>query len=237
MAELVAIVPSRGRPEAARTVAAAFKATCTAATSLVFAVDADDPRLGDYLSPPPGTPGLCAITVISQQASSMVEALNMFAMRRLRVAPPFAVAFMGDDHLPRTVGWDEKYLTALHDLGTGIVYGDDLLQGRDLPTQCAMTSDIIRALGYMAPPALTHLYVDNFWLSLGNKAGCIRYLPDVIVEHRHPAAGKAAIDAGYERVNSSAMYDRDEAAWLAYIESGEFNGAVAKVAALRGAHV
>lgn len=162
---------------------------------------------------------------------SMVEALNRVANAGFKA---FAHAFMGDDHLPRTVGWDEAYLDALHELGTGIVYGDDLLQGRALPTQCAMTSDIIRALGYMAPPTLTHLFVDNFWLSLGNEAGCLRYLPEVIVEHRHPAAGKAALDEGYERVNSVAMQTRDEAAWNAYVDSGAFAADVEKVKALRG---
>jgi hypothetical protein len=116
------------------------------------------------------------------------------------------------------------------------VYGNDLLQGRALPTQVAMTSDIIRTLGYMAPTTLVHLFFDNFWLSLGSEAGCIRYLPNVIVEHRHPAAGKAALDAGYERVNSVAMQERDEAAWLDYLGEG-FVGDVAKVRALRRARV
>lgn len=222
MTDLVVIVPSRERPSAARTVAASFEATCTADTLLVFALDDDDPTYHEYS-------GWRSIG----PSTTMVEALNRSALiESSGVAAPFAIAFMGDDHLPRTVGWDQAYLDALRELGTGLVYGNDLLQGRALPTQVAMTSDIVRVLGYMAPPALTHLFVDNFWLSLGSTAGCIRYLPDVIVEHRHPAAGKAALDAGYERVNSAAMQSRDEAAWLAYLESG-FETDVEKVRALR----
>lgn len=231
MADLVVIVPSRERPEAARTVAAAFEATCTAGAELVFALDDNDPTLAEYTA-------ACRLIAGS---TNMNEALNGAAVEYAHGGPlgraePFALAFMGDDHLPRTVGWDKAYLDALRELGTGLVYGNDLLQGRALPTQVAMTADIVRALGYMAPPALTHLYVDNFWLSLGNEAGCIRYLPNVIVEHRHPAAGKAALDAGYERVNSAAMQSRDEAAWLDYLGS-DFVGDVVKVKALRAAHV
>ena len=124
----------------------------------------------------------------------------------------YAVAFMGDDHRPRTKGWDTDYLDALDDLGTGMVYGDDLFQGEKLPTQIAMTVDIVRAVGWMAPPALRHLYVDSSWLALGKAADCIRYLPDVVVEHVHPAhpdGPKQAWDEGYKRVNSQAMYRRD----------------------------
>lgn len=229
MADLVIIVPSRGRPQAARELVEAFADTCTVDTLLAFAVDADDPALGEY--------GPDRLTIGSHK--SMVDALNRAARGFVdlgRGLAPFAVGFMGDDHRPRTKGWDQAYLDALRGLGSGIVYGDDKYQGERLPTQCAMTSDIVRALGYMAPPELTHMYVDNFWLGLGRAAGCIRYLPDVIVEHMHPYAGKAEMDAGYQRVNARQMYAKDEAAYLAYCSS-RFPEDVAKVAGLRGAHV
>ena len=224
MTDLVVVVPSRGRPAAARELAQAFAQTCTADTRLVFAVDDNDPTRDDY---PDGTAVF--------PSRSMGEALNLGA--KLVAPAAFAVGFMGDDHCPRTYGWDDAYLEALRELGTGIAYGDDLLQGERLPTQCAMTSDIVRALGYMVPPTLTHLYMDNFWLTLGHKAGCIRYLPGVVVEHRHPFAGKAQMDPGYERVNSGEMYHRDQAAFTQYVDSGGLAGDVAKVQALRGARV
>lgn len=225
MTDLVVVVPSRGRPTHARAMLAAFETTCTAGTQLVFAVDDDDPLAARYPE---------ELTALLP-SRSMNEALNLSAVALAGDA--FAVGFMGDDHRPETVGWDQAYLDALRGLGTGIVYGDDLLQGERLPTQCAMTADIIRALGYMTPPSLTHLYLDNFWLSLGTKAECLRYLPDVVVEHVHPLARKAQWDDGYARVNSSAMYARDEAAFNAYCASGGFAADVAKVRALRAAHV
>jgi hypothetical protein len=237
MADLVVIVPSRGRPEAAHELCRAFEETCVLDTQLVFAIDERDVgSIHDY-------PFVNQTTTWWSPSSTMVEALNMRSadlvsgeMSEGLVPPSFAIGFMGDDHRPRTLGWDRAYVDALSDLGTGIVYGDDLFQGRRLPTQCAMTADIVRALGYMAPPALTHLYVDNFWLSLGEQAQCIRYLPDVVIEHRHPVVGKAQWDEGYQRVNDGTMYAKDSAAFADYCRTALAED-VAKVRALRGAHV
>lgn len=211
MADLVVLVPSRGRPDAARALAWAFRTTCTADTLLTFVVDEDDPTRADYELV--GTEQRCA--VLFTPSHTMVEALNL-AAGHVAALDVFAVGFMGDDHMPRTRGWDSLYLEELRALGTGIVYGDDLLQGEALPTQCAMTADIVRALGYMAPPDLHHMYVDNFWRDLGAAAGCIRYLPDVVVEHMHPVVGKAPVDDGYLRVNDRAVYDADQRAYERY---------------------
>jgi len=220
------IVPSRGRPARAAELCEAFEATCTNDTKLVFVVDDDDPDVVRYKGIVDGD----YATVITSASRNMVEALNFGA--RVKIGA-FAVGFMGDDHRPRTIGWDGQYLTALHEMGTGIVFGDDLLQSEKLPTQCALTSDIIRTLGYMAPPELHHMYVDNFWRDLGEAGGCIRYLPDVIVEHLHPAAGKALWDDGYRRVNNPTRYAADGAAYGAYRMSGALDADVAKVRALR----
>ena len=149
---------------------------------------------------------------------------------------PFAIGFMGDDHRPRTVGWDTAYLEALRELGSGIVYGNDLLQGERIPTQVAMTTDIVRELGFMAPPVLKHLYVDNFWRDLGTAAGCLRYLSNVVVEHMHPIAGKAPWDDGYARVNAPTMYSGDANAYAKWAAM-DLAAAVEKVRALRAAHV
>lgn len=228
MSELVVIVPSRGRPEAARTLTQHFRNTCTAKTFLIFAVDQDDPSKANYEGVGDGT----SSGVIFVPSHTMVEALNMVATYQASTGP-FAIGFMGDDHCPRTVGWDRAYLDALHELGTGIVYGNDLLQGERIPTQCAMTSDIIQALGYMAPPALTHLFVDDAWKAWGEALGRLRYLPDVIVEHVHPITGKVAWDEGHERVNAPEMYQRDADAFALY-RRDQLSEDVAKLRQLPG---
>jgi len=203
VSDLVVIVPSRNRAHVVKDLRAAFEATCTADTNLRIVVDRDDPTAGLY--PEPKQVG---------DHRSMVDALNREALIAAGGSSR-AIAFMGDDHRPRTVGWDAAYLDALEKL-PGLVYGNDLIQGANLPTQVAMSTEVVRALGHMAPPPLTHLYVDNYWLALGRATGCITYLPDVVVEHVHPIAGKTDWDDGYRRVNDRSMYERDAKAFEAY---------------------
>ena len=221
------IVPTRGRPAAAAELIQAFDTTCTADTFLTFVVDDTDPNRHDYLDVVMSAPN---VDLVIAPSRTMVEALNFVAAG----VNEYAVGFMGDDHRPRTLGWDRAYLDALLDLKVGMVYGDDLFQHEQIPTQIAMTTDIVKALGWMSPPDLVHMYVDNWWLELGRRAGCIRYLPDVVVEHVHPAAGKVAWDEGHVRVNQPGMYHRDQATF-AWLRVTDMPGAVAEVLALRAA--
>ncbi|THJ75809.1 hypothetical protein [Candidatus Frankia alpina] len=217
MPELVVIVPSRGRPDAIVELAAAFRETCTADTWLAVAIDESDPKanvyqLGVMLLREVFDP----VAIRPAASTSMVEALNLAAASVLaEPKPPAAIGFMGDDHRPRTRGWDRAYLDALASL-PGIVYGNDLLQRANLPTQCAMSTSVVRALGHMAPPVLTHLYVDNYWKALGQAAGCLTYLPHVVVEHVHPITGQVPWDEGHTRVNAPALYEADRNAFEAY---------------------
>jgi hypothetical protein len=126
------------------------------------------------------------------------------------------IGFMGDDHRTRTPGWDEKVIEALQD--HNVVYGNDLIWGEGLPTAVFLRSEVVQKLGYMAPPELIHLYLDNFWLELG-KATSIKYLPDVIIEHLHPSVGKAQWTDSYKEVNDQALYQADEKAFKNYLET------------------
>jgi hypothetical protein len=231
MSDLVVFVPSRGRPEAARALVQHFANTCTVDTFLAFVVDEDDPSRAEYETVGDGRNS----GVLFTPSHTMVEALNIAAGNYAQWGERFALGFMGDDHVPRTYGWDRAYVDALREMGTGIVYGNDLIQGERLPTQCAMTSDIVRALGHMAPPTLRHMYCDDYWRDLGQQAGCLRYLPDLVVEHMHPVVGKAEWDEGHRRVNAAEVYSADAEAYRAYWATS-LAADVAKVKALREAH-
>ncbi len=119
-----------------------------------------------------------------------------------------ALCSMGDDHLPRTPSWDGRLLEGLRGMGGGFVYGNDLLRGQELPTAVAISSPVVAALGWMCLPGLSHYFVDDAWKALGGAAGCLRYLPDVVIEHLHPAAAKAPADATYREAETSEPEDR-----------------------------
>jgi len=120
------------------------------------------------------------------------------------------VMFIGDDHRFRTKSWDAHFINEYDlNLRYGFVYGNDLLQGVNLPTACCISSNIIELLGYMSFPSLIHLYVDNYWMQLGKRLNKISYLNNVIIEHMHPAAGKASTDQAYAEVNSNFINSHD----------------------------
>lgn len=220
-AELAVVIPTRGRPENAARLAEAFRVTSTLGALPVFVADEDDPALPGYkelmrervidrlfiYGATEGGKGLCfPLNYVARRWSTQVE----------------YVGFMGDDHLPRTRGWDEQMAGELDSLEPRIAYGNDLLQGANLPTAVFMQSRMIRAMGVMAPQVMRHLYLDNFWKELGERVGGLRYRDDVIIEHLHPVAGKAAMDEGYARVNAAEADRRDREAWVDYRDGEGF---------------
>lgn len=224
---LAVIVPTRGRPGSAARLSQAFRDTHALDALPVFVADWDDPELPAYrkLLDSEQIPRLMVCD--AGTGTGMTHALNYAARRYAELYE--AVGFMGDDHLPRTVNWDSTVLDALDSLEPRIVYGNDLLQGKALPTAVFMQSRMVRALGFMAPAVLRHLYVDNYWKELGERTGSLRYLPDVVIEHIHPAAGKTAMDDGYRRVNAPEADRNDRAAWLAYRDGEGFEAALRTV--------
>lgn len=233
--QLLVLVPSRGRPESVvRVVQAWIDTDAYDVAELCFVIDRDDPKYAGYFGCASELPNL-GHTVVSfvtmDHWEPMVPKLN-------RVASQAAdswqyLAFMGDDHLPRTKGWAQAYAAQLAGMGTGIVSCPDGLRADDLPTQWAMTADIVRALGKMVPPAVDHLYCDNAIRDLGVLAECGAWLPELLIEHMHPLAGKADPDDGYVKVNSAERYRLDREAYLEWRHAGLRQDAL-KIMKLKG---
>lgn len=229
---LAVLVPTRGRPQNAVRLQQAFTDTDSLNATLIFVLDADDPELPGYWEAA-GDRRIRHLTVHDGEGGTgMTAALNYAAT--LHAGEYGALGFMGDDHLPRTAGWDAHVLGALGTDEPRIVYGDDLLQGANLPTAAFMPSRMVRALGFMAPPVLRHLYVDNFWLELGERLGTLHYLPDVVIEHLHPAAGKAVMDERYAVVNATEADAADRRAWRDFRDGLGMAGALRRVRAEYG---
>jgi hypothetical protein len=218
MTDLAVIVPTRGRPQNIRRLCEAWVST-GARASLYLGVDDDDDSLDVQTCIAWGEEFDIDLVLESAPRTNMCGALNSIAVK---IANSYSVvSFMGDDHLPRTPRWDQRMMDALIDR-PGVAYGNDLMQRAALPTSVFMTSDIIQTLGYMAPPQLHHLFIDNSWRDWGEGIGSFHYLDDVVIEHLHPqAGGKAEWDEGYVRVNGGEMWEHDAEAYRVYREDQE----------------
>lgn len=206
------LCPSRGRPQNVRALLEAWGET-TGTAELLIAVDDDDPCLKEYLALEPLEASDLVVGPRHWLGGTLNELAPQLAERH------YAIGFLGDDHRPRTRGWDHRFVEALRELGSGLVYGNDLFQGERLPTAVAMTSDIVMTLGYFVPPGMTHMYFDNFWLGLGRALNRITYLPEVVIEHSHPLAHKAEWDERYAEVNAPEMYERDRKRFAQWIQA------------------
>lgn len=209
------LIPSRGRPADAK--AALWSALDHAVlpeTRVEVVIDTDDPELEAY-------DALGPEVVKASSRRGIVDPLNQAALSE--AAGSGHVGFMGDDHRVRTMGWDAIVDTYA---GTTIVYGDDLFQHENLPTAVFMSGKAIKALGYMAPPVLQHLYVDNYWRDLGESLGSIKYIPELVIEHLHPHINdvkgkpKGTWDALKQELNSGGMYERDRLAYEKFVADG-----------------
>lgn len=137
------------------------------------------------------------------------------------------IAFFGDDHVIKTK-WESDFINFFESQnGLGIAYGDDLLQGVNLPTAVCLTSNIVDKLGFMVPKNLIHMYADNFWRDLGRQLNIIKYFENVVFEHLHPDVGKAVRDDQYDEANS--VYSADQVEYDKYIKSSSFIEDVEKI--------
>lgn len=202
--KVLVIVPTKNRRDKVIEFYSSWKLNSTI-SDLVFPINDDDTSY-DGLDFGENT------SFIKTPARSMNEALNYTAVKFSREYR--WLSFMGDDHRTKTFGWDASLTEGIPTLG--VAYGNDLIQKENLPTAVVLTSNIVSAIGYMAPPTLRHLYLDNFWLDLGKRIGRLYYRDDVIIEHMHYTVGKSQADQIYQEVNSSGMFERDRIAYESY---------------------
>jgi hypothetical protein len=209
--DLLVIVPSRGRPRDAGELIQAFRETQSGRAKLLFALDEDDPCLNDYLAL---RDEMGDVWFDVGPRLRLCGSLNSAALRNYQFYT--YLAFWGDDVRPRTFGWDEFTCEALSQSPASFAFWDDLFPGNRgrLPCSVSMTSDVVLALGYMAPSALVHMHLDTAWKLWGEALGRLIYLHDVIVEHLHRDIGHGVKDETY--FDTVAQYGPDQAHWADY---------------------
>jgi hypothetical protein len=230
VSSILVIVPSRSRPANIVRFVSAFAVTRTSGADLLVVVDDDDPCLLDYQAIAL-TPGRSWFRLEAQPPRRLGPTLNYWSAGQ----PNYdIIGFAGDDHIMRTKHWDLCVAQALR-TRPGVAYGNDLLQGPNLPTAAFISTVLIDALGYMVPRGLIHMYLDNFWKELGMNLDALTYFNDVVIEHMHFLNGKAELDEGYKRVNAREMYAHDKRVFENYMRF-DFKAALERCMAVIGAH-
>jgi len=208
MGKLQIIVPSRGRPGNAIRLLDQIKGTIPADAdlSVMFALDKDDELAEGY---PDGH-------TVLVEGGTMVKALNEAA---LLSAPYYDfIGFLGDDTLPKG-NWYNEVVAALESKKNSVVYANDGIYGEQLPTGVFLDMDIVRTLGFMAPPEQKHLFVDNFWKALGEALGSLVYLENTVIEHLHPLGGTIPMDDVYNAAYTQERWDHDQQAFVTYTQT------------------
>lgn len=225
--DLLVIVPSRGRPQNIARLLDSVRETRRTGTHVHVAVDEDDEKLPQYraVMAKAGAEGDILTTGPRKGLCSWTNEIAAGQATRY----PF-LASLGDDHVPRTPGWDLALTRAITDMGgIGFSYPWDGTR-EDIPEAVVLSSDIVTALGWMCEPSLSHWYPDQVWADLGRGAGCLRHCRAIAVDHVHPATGQARADATTRDNGRSLDADRD--AYWAW-RKDRMAGDIAKIIALR----
>ena len=174
--DLLVMVPTRGRRAQCERLLKSFTETATCA-DLLFITDPDDQDTYEGMDWGDAT---CAVL---DPREYLTGKLNKTALAMADLYP--VLQWARDDNVFVTPAWDKIMLAALEDLGgSGWVYPDDKRRA-DVPEHWMVSSDVVKALGWMANPVMGHYFIDNSVAEIGKRAGLIRWCPEAVIEHLH----------------------------------------------------
>ena len=211
------LLPTRGRPE----MFTRFVQACYATADdwhLYVRLDTDDVRAPEY----DDTLEECGpeVSVYHGDRIGFGASLNTLAWYA-ELDGVSHLGMFGDDVEPISEGWDTALVEDLGD-DLGVAYGDDGLRHKhapDLPTHYVTQTEVYRRLGYLAPPGIRHLFLDNVARDVGRYLKNFVYVP-VAIPHHHPwAEGEHLHDSTYAEGGRNA--DLRHADRMAYIRWGQ----------------
>lgn len=202
------VLPSRGRPESLRQF---FEGSQPRERGVVM-LDQDDAKQYEAVTLPENWSLLIGPRI------GYVAMLNQ-AFRVYSHEPWYAC--WGDDVRCHPIGWDRELARVA---GTEhIAYGDDLINGSRMCGLPFIGGDLVRRIGWLACPTLTHLYCDTVWGDIGRALGVLHYLPDIITEHLHWSTGKQP----YDRTAQERQISGDQFAYSGFLVR-EFEETIAR---------
>jgi len=209
--KLLTICPSRSRPQRLAKMIKSFNET-SSISDLIICLDTDDPELDNYKQ--------TEHSYVIQERMSTQEIIN----KAFKDNPDYDYYHVtNDDVVYKTNGWDERLVDILYKKNGGVSYGNDLLSSGSNPAHPCIDGRLVRALGWIILPTLTHLYGDTVLKQIAISINKLFYLQDVIIEHETWMNLKADMDKTYERTNNSEMYRKDGEAWKHWLYNNSYD--------------
>lgn len=215
------LLPTKGRPENLKRFMRAAREMGTSTPGIVL-VNADDKT--DYREAMALAPDGWLLYVVPA-AKTYGDALRWVwdAVKDL----PW-VGLVSDDLVPCTPNWDKHLLQSL--TGWNFVSSNDGWQApRRMHGAVAWSGELLRAVGWLFPEGLTHVFHDDMWETIGRETGCWQVRMEVMVKHLHESLGGTI---GPTMDTQSVLWLGDAARYETWTLGGEKDVAIAAVKAL-----
>ena len=138
------------------------------------------------------------------------------AMKALNLTGVDTIGFINDDMEFVEKDW-ERQLLAVRDAGAKVIFGERNKTSAGMGNFPFIDARMPAALGFLAPPHMVHLYVDDFWQEVGRQLNSITYLEKPIIIHNHPIHGKRQWDDLTKELNSPERYHEDYIGYSRYM--------------------
>lgn len=196
------LLPTHKRPEWLRRMMNSATVTAHGEIEFVIYVDDDDDsysREDDYLQD---------ATIIRGPKIPISDMWNM--CQEQATGPIYMQA--ADDILFTTDGWDVKVKQAFPEDGIAMVFANDghPSRGDNHGTHPFVHKNWVDAVGYFLPPGYVADWSDQWLNDVARDIGRHIYLPDVWIEHLHPALGKAIYDKTYLEADVKRAKERPD---------------------------
>ena len=210
---LAVLLPSRFRPAGLRRAYESWR-THSVASDIVFGFQEGDATLDENLAIAAGHPHhLFSNIGLAAKANALCEAMPGYA----------GYMILNDDHVIQTPGWDRKLLDVIdenareHGHRIVIPHWRDGIHDERL-AQGFVTAELLAVTGtYLPRGYMRHLFTDNYFMTIGQVCGILRYVGEVFIEHLHFHNGKAALDANYAETQNNEAYQREEVAFRRWL--------------------
>lgn len=136
------------------------------------------------------------------------------------------VGLVSDDLVPSSMNWDKTLVSSLS--GWNFVSAMNGFQDQRMHGATAWSGDLLRAIGWLFPPDLKHVFHDDVWETIGRDTGAWRIMPGVMTKHLHEAYLTG--HRGPTMDPTSALFRHDKAVYEAWVA----NDKERCIAAVRG---